>query len=217
MYIIIVGCGKIGAIIAKEMANFNHHISVLDREQGKIDFLGSGFNGLITRGIEFDHDNLISAGIERADVLLALSENDNVNITVCLVAKNIFHVKRVISQVVDPNRRYVYEAMQIENISPVRMSVNALMGKLSLGQVEKIAQLTNGYEIIRIVSQRVKPLLVRDLVQGVKLVVFSIENQIETRLATAESKINRNDIIVCGLHIRDRQQLIDMLEGDTIL
>jgi trk system potassium uptake protein TrkA len=217
MYIIIVGCGKIGSIIAKEMANYNHHISVIDRDQEKIETLGSGFNGLITRGIEFDHDNLIAAGIERADALLALSENDNVNITVCLVAKNIFHVKRVISQVVDPNRRYVYEAMQIEIISPVRMGVNALLGKLSLAPVEKIAQLTNGYEIIRIASRRVKPILVGDLVQAVKVVVFSIENQKETRLADPESEIHPNDIIVCALHIRDRQDLVDVLEGETIL
>jgi trk system potassium uptake protein TrkA len=217
MYILIVGCGKIGSIIARELANYNHHISVIERDLDRINTLGSGFNGLITRGIEFDHDNLLAAGIERADAVLALSENDNVNITVSLVAKNIFHVKRVIAQVVDPNRRYVYEAMQIEIISPIRMGVNSLLGKLSLAPIEKIAQLTNGYEIIRIASRRTKPISVDELTQATKVVVFSIENQKETLLAHAGLLINPHDIMVCALHIRDRQDLVDLLEGDSIL
>jgi len=212
MYIIIVGCGKIGSILAKELANYNHHISVVDRDGERLASLGSGFNGLITRGIEFDHDNLVASGIEKADVLLALAENDNVNITVSLVAKNIFHVKRVISQVVDPNRRYVYEAMEIEVISPIRMGVNSLLGKLSLAPVEKIAQLNNGYEIIRVRSGRTKPISVKEVIETIKVVVFSVENQKETQLAKDDTLIHQNDIIVCSLHIRDRQDLLDLLE-----
>jgi trk system potassium uptake protein TrkA len=212
MYIIIVGCGKIGVILAKELANYNHHISVIDRDGERLSLLGSGFNGLITKGIEFDHDTLVASGIERADVLLALTENDSVNITLSLVAKDIFHVPRVISQAIDPNRKYVYEALGIEVINPVRIGVNSLLGKLSLSSVEKIAQLSNGYEILRVQSRRVNPISVKEMTEVLKVVVFFVENKKESQLTNEETIIHPNDNVVCSLHIRDRQDFLDLME-----
>ena len=114
MYVIIVGCELIGARIAKELANLNQDVVVIERDESKLEQLSSGFNGMYLHGIEFDQDNLIQAGIEKADVVLALTDDDNLNITVSLVASKVFNVKRVIAQVIDPNRRYLYELLNIE-------------------------------------------------------------------------------------------------------
>ena len=72
MYILIVGCETIGAKVAKEMSNLNHDVVVVERSEEKLSALAGGFNGMIVKGIEFDQDNLQQAGIEKADVVLAL-------------------------------------------------------------------------------------------------------------------------------------------------
>ncbi|MGB7594154.1 MAG: TrkA family potassium uptake protein [Erysipelotrichaceae bacterium] len=208
MYIVIVGCGKIGSIVAKELANQNHHISVVERAGDKLASLGQGFNGFITKGIEFDHDNLVGAGIERADVLLALTDDDNINITVALVATKIFGVKRVIAQVIDPIRRPVYDALNIEVISPVRMGVNALLGKMSLTTAEKLMQLAQDHEIIRVVNHRTDTFTVEDLEAEIGGVVSAIERDHDVIIPFLKnSKIKQGDGLVVTLHVGDRHKL----------
>jgi len=208
MYIVIVGCGKIGSIVAKELANQNHHISVVERAGDKLASLGQGFNGFISKGIEFDHDNLVGAGIERADVLLALTDDDNINITVALVATKIFGVKRVIAQVVDPIRRPVYDALNIEVISPVRMGVNALLGKMSLTTAEKLMQLAQDHEIVRVVNHRTDTYTVEDLEAEIGAVVSAIERDHDVIIPFLKnSKIKPGDGLVVTLHVGDRHKL----------
>ncbi|MEG1741994.1 MAG: NAD-binding protein, partial [Acetivibrio sp.] len=82
MYIIIAGCGRLGSNLAKKLADAGHDVCVFDREGDKLSNLGSGFNGKRMKGIEYDNDNLLEGGIETADVLLAVTPDDNINLTV---------------------------------------------------------------------------------------------------------------------------------------
>lgn len=213
MYIVIVGCGKIGSIVARELANQNHNISVVERDGEKLASLGGGFNGFVTKGIEFDHDNLVAAGIEKADAVLALTEDDNINITVALVATQIFGVKRVIAQVNEPARRHVYDALEIEVISPVRMGVNALLGKMALATTEKLAQLAQGYEIVKVLNHREAVSTVQELENEVGAIVTAIErNSIVILPSLKNTKIKAGDRLVVTLNVRDRQKLSDFIK-----
>lgn len=213
MYIVIVGCGKIGSIVARELANQNHNISVVERDGEKLASLGGGFNGFVTKGIEFDHDNLVAAGIEKADAVLAMTEDDNINITVALVATQIFGVKRVIAQVNEPARRHVYDALEIEVISPVRMGVNALLGKMALATTEKLAQLAQGYEIVKVLNHREALSTVQELENEVGAIVTAIErNSIVILPSLKNTKIKAGDRLVVTLNVRDRQKLSDFIK-----
>jgi len=213
MYIVIVGCGKIGSIVARELANQNHNISVVERDGEKLASLGGGFNGFVTKGIEFDHDNLVAAGIEKADAVLAMTEDDNINITVALVATQIFGVKRVIAQVNEPARRHVYDALEIEVISPVRMGVNALLGKMALATTEKLAQLAQGYEIVKVLNHREAVSTVQELENEVGAIVTAIErNSIVILPSLKNTKIKDEDRLVVTLNVRDRQKLSDFIK-----
>jgi trk system potassium uptake protein TrkA len=213
MYIVIVGCGKLGSIVARELANQNHNISVVERDGEKLATLGGGFNGFVTKGIEFDHDNLVAAGIEKADAVLAMTEDDNINITVALVATQIFGVKRVIAQVNEPARRHVYDALEIEVISPVRMGVNALLGKMALATTEKLAQLAQGYEIVKVLNHREAVSTVQELENEVGAIVTAIErNSIVILPSLKNTKIKAGDRLVVTLNVRDRQKLSDFIK-----
>ncbi|MDK2562631.1 TrkA family potassium uptake protein [Romboutsia sedimentorum] len=130
MYIIIAGCGRIGSTLAQELIDEGNDLVIVDRDKGKLDSLGSGLNATRILGIEYDIDILKEAGIEHADMFLALTQNDSVNITSCQVAKNVFNVKKVIAKVVDANKERIYISLNLDYINPIKLSIEDLKSRI---------------------------------------------------------------------------------------
>lgn len=131
MYIIIIGCGRLGSNLAKELSDDGNDICIIDRSGDKLNALGSGFNGQRIKGIEFDSDNLQEAGIDRADSVLAVTSDDNINITVSLIAERIFHVPKIIAKVNDPEKNSIYYELGINTINPVIYEIEMLKKNIS--------------------------------------------------------------------------------------
>ena len=130
MYITIVGCGRLGSMLAGELSNAGYDIAIIYRNAKNLEILGSGFNGLRIKGIEFDYDVLIDAGIKQTDCLIAATPFDNINITVALVAKKIFNVPRIIAKINDPQKKRVYDVLAIETINPTELSAYILKTRI---------------------------------------------------------------------------------------
>ena len=130
MYITIVGCGRLGSMLAENLANNGYDIAIIDRNAKNLETPGSGFNGLRVKGVEFDNDVLIDAGIKQADCLIAATPFDNINITVALVAKKIFSVPRIIAKINDPQKKRVYDSLAIETINPTELSAYILKTRI---------------------------------------------------------------------------------------
>lgn len=130
MYFVIIGCGRMGSMMAKNLSNEGHDISIIDRDKNKLEDLGSGFNGYRIRGVEFDEDVLMRAGIEKADIFIALSPDDNINLTCCQIAKDIFKVPRIIARVNDPEKENLFNKFNIENICPAKVAVGIINDKV---------------------------------------------------------------------------------------
>jgi trk system potassium uptake protein TrkA len=117
MYVIILGCGRVGSELAKLLSTEGHNVVVLDKSPSSFDRLGGTFNGLTIVGSGFDPDTLKAAGIEKADAFCAVTNGDNTNIMSAQVAKKIFNVPKVISRVYDPKRAQIYHSLGINTIS----------------------------------------------------------------------------------------------------
>lgn len=130
MYIIVIGCGRIGSQIAKDLSGMGADIAVIDRDRSRLNILGSGFNGQRIKGIEFDTDILAEAGIEKADLILCVTPDDNVNITVSMVAMRLFNVPRVIARVCSQDKKFVYDKLGIETINPTQLGVDLLISRI---------------------------------------------------------------------------------------
>ena len=77
-----------------------------------------------------DEDVLRRAGIEQADAFIALSDGDNTNVMACQIAKYVFHVPKVISQIKDPGRREVFTTLELDNICPTILGADAFKEEL---------------------------------------------------------------------------------------
>jgi trk system potassium uptake protein TrkA len=102
--IIICGCGKVGNKIAEILSQQKHELTVIDRDADAFRKLEAITEAQFVSGNIIDQDVLVKAGIEQADVFLALTGDDNANLFAAQVAKELFKVKRVIIRVDEPVR-----------------------------------------------------------------------------------------------------------------
>lgn len=134
MYIIIIGSGRLGRMLSEELSDAGHNVSVVDRDSKRLEALGSGFNGLSVKGVEYDNAVLKEAGITHADFLISVTSDDNLNITVSLAAKEIFKVPSVIARVNEPQKKSVYELLKIEMINPTELISYVIKNKVEGSQ-----------------------------------------------------------------------------------
>jgi len=136
MYIIIAGCGKIGANLVKTLSNDGHDVVVIDPNEENFAQLENGTNCLTITGMPIDEDVLKSAGIERADALLAVTSDDNVNIMTAQIASQLYHVPHVVTRVYDPEKDKVLRQMGLTTVCPTMLTV-AKIGSLLGEPVEE--------------------------------------------------------------------------------
>lgn len=130
MYVIIVGCGRVGAELAKILQMEGHNVVIIDKKEESFKRLGETFNGLTAVGNGFDLEVLKEAGIEKADALCAVTNGDNTNIMTAQVAKRIFKISKVIARVYDPKRADVYRSLGIDTISGTVLFAAMIRDKL---------------------------------------------------------------------------------------
>jgi len=130
MYVIIVGCGRVGAELAKLLSNEGHDVVIIDKARESFNRLGDTFNGLTMVGNGFDLILLKQVGIEKADAFCAVTNGDNTNLISAQVAKKIFRVPKVFARVYDPQRAHIYAALGLDIISGTMLFSSMLRDKI---------------------------------------------------------------------------------------
>lgn len=130
MYVIIVGCGRVGSELAKLLSNEGHNVVVIDKSRASFDRLGGTFNGLTMVGNGFDLALLKQVGIEKADAFCSVTNGDNTNLISAQVAKKIFKVPKVIARIYDPQRAHIYSALGLDIISGTILFAAMLRDKI---------------------------------------------------------------------------------------
>jgi trk system potassium uptake protein TrkA len=127
MYVVIMGCGRVGASLAAGLERLGHEVSVIDREVQAFRRLGTDFRGRQVVGFGFHREVLIEAGIEKADAFAAVSSGDNSNILSARVARETFGVERVVARIYDAKRAAVYERLGIPTVATVPWTTDRFM------------------------------------------------------------------------------------------
>lgn len=130
MKILIMGCGRVGARLASLLDEDGHEVTVLDNDVYSFRRLPSTFGGSALFGNGINEESLKKAGIEEADIFVALTQGDNRNVMACQIAKHIFNVPRVMCRIYDPLRGEMYAALGLETISPTTVFAELLREKL---------------------------------------------------------------------------------------
>lgn len=130
MHIVIMGCGRVGSVLARGLERRGHTVAVIDVNVDAFRRLGPDFHGNTVKGVGFDRDVLKEAGIEHADGFAAVSSGDNSNILAARVVREEFGVHNVVARIYDQGRAEVYERLGIPTVATVRWAANRVMRTL---------------------------------------------------------------------------------------
>lgn len=130
MHVVIMGCGRVGASLARALERLDHQVAVIDKDSQSFRRLGSDFHGQQVIGNGFDRNVLIEAGVERAGAFAAVSSGDNSNIISARVARETFGVEHVVARIYDHKRAAVYERLGIPTVATVPWSTDRFLRML---------------------------------------------------------------------------------------
>jgi trk system potassium uptake protein TrkA len=125
--VVIMGCGRVGILLTLELVKAGHNVTVIDKHASAFDRLPPGFEARTIVGLGFDREVLEDAGIKEADAFLAVSNGDNSNILSARVAREHYHVPKVIARIYDPMRADIYERLNIQTVSTTRWGVKQIV------------------------------------------------------------------------------------------
>jgi trk system potassium uptake protein len=130
LYVVVMGCGRVGAALAGGLTRIGHDIAIIDRDESAFQRLGPAFPGRKVVGMGFDRDVLTRAGIEGADAFAAVSSGDNSNIISARLAREKYGVERVVARIYDAKRAAVYERLGIPTVATVSWTTDRFMQSL---------------------------------------------------------------------------------------
>jgi trk system potassium uptake protein TrkA len=126
MKILIMGCGRAGARLAGMLDADGHQVTILDTDSYAFRRLSPEFHGTALVGNGLDEDILRRAGIEGADIFVAMTQGDNRNIMASQIAKHIFNIPRTVCRIYDPLRQEIFNTLGIETFSPTTIFTDIL-------------------------------------------------------------------------------------------
>lgn len=146
MKVIIIGCGRVGSGLAKNLSLQGIDVAVIDNDPTAFAALGPTFKGKTFLGIGFDQKVLSEAGIDRADALAAVTASDEANLVAARMAKTFFRVPRVAARVYEPRKANIYRRLGIQTISPVTLGIDRMTAMLTYSQL-KVEQIIGAGQV----------------------------------------------------------------------
>ncbi|TYQ16068.1 UNVERIFIED_CONTAM: trk system potassium uptake protein TrkA [Acetivibrio alkalicellulosi] len=198
MHVIIIGCGKVGSRFAHVLSDEGHDVVIIDSDSNSFKLLDPEFNGITLTGVPIDQDVLKQAGIKNADAVAAVTPDDNVNIMVCQVAKEIFKVPKVLARIYNPDREYVFHQFGLKTICPTDITVD-IIKSMMIGEKD-IARQTIGNDVIFYRQEKVPHVFVGKRLDSVELnedtFIFGIIREGEFNFADGKIILGRSDVLV---------------------
>ena len=133
MKTVIVGCGRVGSVLADSFDRAGHEVIIIDTSTSAFDRLPGSFGGAAVRGDGTDEDTLRRAGAADADLFMAMTEGDNRNVMASQLAAEALGAKNVIAKINDPLRASAYADLGLATLCRTNLMASAVSEFLGLG------------------------------------------------------------------------------------
>ena len=127
MKALVIGCGRVGSMVALQLAEEGWEVTAVDEKEEALSRLGENWRGGFVMGHGMDVDVLREAGIEDADAVVVSTNGDNTNLVVAQVAMKRFDNQCVVVRVLDPARADFYATLGLRTISPTKTAISELL------------------------------------------------------------------------------------------
>jgi len=115
VFIIVAGGGKVGFYLAKELVGQGHEVVVVERDAHRAAEIEAELGSIVMVGMADEATVLREAGAERADLVAAVTGDDEDNLVICQVAKTRFHSDRTIARINNPKNAEIFQRLGIDD------------------------------------------------------------------------------------------------------
>jgi trk system potassium uptake protein TrkA len=114
MYIIVAGGGKVGYYLTKTLVNEGYEVLLIEKNKKKVETYAERFGAVVLQGDACEASVLADAGAARADVVIAVTGDDEDNLVICQMAKKKFNVPRTIARVNNPKNEEIFKILGVD-------------------------------------------------------------------------------------------------------
>lgn len=201
MNIIIVGCGRVGSQLATLFSQGENNVIVIDNDATKFDSLDPSFEGGTLVGVGFDEDVLDEAGAADADVLCAVTDQDNSNLMIAEVGRKLFEVPYVVTRLYNPDRSNAYLQLGLDYVCGTSLVAEEIFSKVMAAR-GKFVEALGDYDIMRFAldlsSHESNSISVGELEREheIRIVAFERKSDSFSSIPTRESILYAGDTVI---------------------
>ncbi|MDO9572540.1 MAG: NAD-binding protein [Candidatus Omnitrophota bacterium] len=218
MYIIIIGAGKVGYFLAKRLCQGKHTVSIVDKDRVICEETAKELEVLVINGDGCDPKILEEAGIKRADVLAAVTGDDEDNLIICQLAKETFHLQRTVGRVNNPDNEHTFSELGIDvPVDSTKIIAKIIEEEVSFSDFVNLMSFKRGkLAIVRVDLPADSPVInkeVKDITMPLDAVLVSIVRGEEVILPKGNTVLKPGDDVIALTLIGNEPQLLSLLAG----
>ncbi|MDD5505262.1 MAG: NAD-binding protein [Candidatus Omnitrophica bacterium] len=218
MYILIIGAGKVGYFLAKRLCQGKHTVSIVDKDRLVCDEIAKELEALVVNGDGCDPKILEEAGIERADVLAAVTGEDEDNLIVCQLAKEKFNLQRTVGRVNNPDNEHTFNELGVDvPVDSTKIIAKVIEEEVSFSDFVNLMSFKRGkLAIVRVDLPSDSPVInkeVKDITLPQDAVLVSIVRGEEVILPKGNTVLKTGDDVIALTLVGNEPQLLSLLAG----
>ncbi len=219
MFLIIVGAGKVGYFLAKRLSRDKHTISVVERDKSICEAIAKELEILVIHGDGCEPRTLEEAGIKRADVVAAVTGEDEDNLIICQLAKEKFNVRRTVGRVNNPDNERIFSELGADiPVDATKIIAKIIEEEVSFSDFVNLMSFKRGkLAIVRVDLPDSSPIIEKQ-VQDIQLppdsVLVSIVRGEEVIVPKGNTILKAGDDIIALTLIGNETPLLNLLVGN---
>jgi trk system potassium uptake protein TrkA len=219
MYILIAGGGKVGYYLAEELLRANHEVLVIERDPARVKLLADDLEDSLLEGDCCEVSTLDRAGIARADLVIAVTGDDEDNLVTCSIARRR-GAGRMIARINDPRNEVLFQRLGFETtVSATQAILAQIEVELPTSDMVPLLQLRSGLEIVEIRLPINSPAAGRAIknvmLPSESLITLVVDPGGAPRIPTGDTVLNAGDALVLVTRKDGVETLKEALVGAT--
>lgn len=216
MRVLIVGGGKIGTFLARELGEAGHKITVIEADSHQARRLADEGEALVLEGDGTDVKILEEAGARRADYLMALTGQDEDNLVACQLGRVAFGCTRVLARLNDPRNRATFDALGVPVVAVTDLLVQIIAAELDVEERVRVALVNRGE--ISLLESVVPPSAGVRMVPELRLppstILVTVERDGKVEVAGARTELHPGDRVLAVTAIENEDEVRAALAGE---